>query len=135
MINGCFLMFFLVVGDFLTDKDQDQTVVATVGKTFALNCPKHAHSQRVTYNWYYKQASEQKPLPDSDNYFVANNGTLYFSILRDQDVDFINGNDGIFCEQRAEVKGSGIVAKQSYRIKMSRAAGMVWFNSSYAGFP
>ena len=107
-------------------------MAATVGKTFALNCPKHAQSQRVTYNWYYKQASEQKPLPDSDNYFVANDGTLYFSILRDQDVNFINDNDGIFCEQRAEVKGSGNVTKQSYRIKIRKSGGMVylWFTSS-----
>ena len=81
-----------------------------------MHCPKHAPSQKVSYNWYYKQALDQKPLPDSNNSFVSDNGTLYFSILRDEDVKFINDNDGIFCEQRAEVKGSGIVAKQSYRI-------------------
>jgi hypothetical protein len=84
-----------------------------------LHCPAHFLSQNVLYFWKYQDGLSRALLPSSENYFVSNNGTLYFSILYQKNVDFINNNDGIFCEQEAEPKGAASLAKRSHRIKLN----------------
>jgi hypothetical protein len=87
-----------------------------VGRPFQLHCPKHALSQNVEYNWLYQDADILMTLPPDENYFVANDGTLYFSVMRDKDIKFINDNDGIFCRQLAQPKGTASHTKLSSRL-------------------
>lgn len=68
-----------------------------------IDCPPHQESKRVTYRWWYDADGESLPLPSKEHYFVLQNGTLVFSILRDTDVDFIKNNNGIFCRISAKV--------------------------------
>lgn len=124
--DSCYLKkynyVFSVVGDFL-DGDQERTLNGEVGKPFAIHCPRHSKSHNVQYNWLYMQANVHQPLPSSNNYFVVTNGTLYFSVLRDQDIKFINDNGGILCQMQAFVKGSKSRSEYSHLIKLKKTLG------------
>ena len=111
---------FAVLGKFEPYSNPKQAIDAYVDHTFALHCPTHALSQNVRYNWYYKVADLRLSLPPSKNYFVTNNGTLYFSMLGDADIKFINDNGGILCEQLAEPDGSASQSRQSHRIVLTK---------------
>lgn len=102
------------------DKQSDKpvTIKATVGKSFKIDCPKHGKSHNTMYNWYYKQANNPLPLPSSNNYFVTNKGELYFSVLRKEDIKFVNDNGGIYCYQHANPENSKIRATESQMIQL-----------------
>ena len=93
-----------------------------VDKPYALHCPAHRTSKKVSYGWYYRKAGKLKDFPENNNSFVSNNGTLYFSILRNEEINYVNDNEGILCQQVGYVKGSATVAKNSHLIKFRAKA-------------
>ena len=130
---------FAVVGKFQPYPSPPEPKVAYVDDTFSLHCPTHALSQKVRYYWFYESADRRLPLPPSKNYFVTNNGTLYFSMLGDADIKFINDNGGILCEQLAWPGGSVSQSIElSHRItltKRTRSGGtVIMFNIQSLAF-
>jgi hypothetical protein len=111
---------FAVIGDFVEDKtDPPRVVNVVVGRPFKLHCPSHALSQNVKYNWFYMEGDVRQTLPPDENYFIGKNGTLYFSVMHQKDIDFINDNGGILCQQLAEPKGAASQSKQSIKLTLT----------------
>ena len=82
--------FFLDVGEFLNKKPSDIRSVV-VGQAAFIKCPQHTSGNNFIYKWGKTSGgSGTRFITAGSNYIVLENGSLFFSHLKERDVGYIN---------------------------------------------
>ena len=94
-------MSFLVVGEFTPGNRLSDAIKVrelTLGRAFALSCPEHTLTYPITYYWGSSQVQKYRIIQENKNRMLLNGGkVLFFSVVTQEDVDFITKLKGISC--------------------------------------
>ena len=75
-----YIFNILVVGQFSIVSTRLINKIVEVNKQLSISCPEHRYSYNVKYKWEYLDVNDDpQSLRPSPEYFVTENGTLYFS--------------------------------------------------------
>lgn len=117
-----FQIILLVVGKFFNKAKETLNVV--IGEQFKIECPSHGPTQHAGYKWGGSDdVTGTWFFIDRPNVLVLSDGTLFFSYITRDDVDYITRKGGISCLLEAADKNNDLRFEQSAAFELNVTGG------------
>ena len=110
------------MGKFFSKDTQSLNVV--IGQQFQIECPEHGLTQHAGYKWGGSDdVTGTWFFIDRPNVLVLSDGTLFFSHIKQDDVDYIAQKGGISCLLEAADNNNDIRFEQSAAFELNVTGG------------